>query len=542
MKNKYAIFLIVFLSCFLYTKAVGYYFYIQFKDKNGTPYTLNNPSAYLTQRALDRRTFFDVAIDSTDLPVNQSYVAQIQALNLTIHCRTKWMNGITVTTGDSSLIIPVQNLSFVKFVQYTGKTNASGSLISRRKLIQETATTDYGAAATQINQLNGAILHDNGYRGQGIHIAVIDAGFNNANTNPGFDSLRSEGRLLGVKNFVNPSVSVYAENAHGSNVLSTMAGNIPNTYVGTAPKASYWLLQSEANNTETLAEPDFWISAIEFADSVGVDLSTTSLGYTVFDDSTMNFTYADMNGKTARASIAATMAAQKGIMVLNSAGNSGNSSWHYIGVPADADKIITVGAVTNTGIPSTFSSYGPTSDGRIKPELCAMGTSSALIDINGTVSYGNGTSYSCPILGGMTACFLQAAKNKQPTLSLAEIRDILYQSANYYSAPTSQMGYGIPNFQTAYNQLTSLATKNNFYDENVTVFVNKQNTILSVLLNQKLNRKGVAKLFTLTGNQIQNQIFEQEKFNLDIQVVPAGIYILNLNFDGKTINKKVMIR
>lgn len=530
------------LLSILQTKAVGYYFYVQFKDKNGTSYSLSNPSVYLSQRALDRRNFFNIAIDSTDLPVNESYVSQIQSLNLTIHSRTKWLNGITVSTSDSALITPVNNLNFVKSVTFTGKTNTSGFLVSKPKFAKENvSTTNYGSAATQINQLNGAILHDNGFRGQGMIIAVIDAGFYNANINVGFDSLRNEGRLLGVKNFVNSSISVYTENSHGANVLSTMAGNIPNTFVGTAPKASYWLLQSEANNTETLIEPDLWVSAIEYADSVGADISTTSLGYTTFDNPATNYTYSDMNGITSRASIAATLAANKGIMVLNSAGNDATKPWHYIGAPADADKIITVGAVTSAGIPSSFSSFGPTSDGRLKPELSAMGSNSALIGTSGTVVYGSGTSYACPILAGMTTCFLQAAKEKKPSLSLAAIRDIMYRSANLYSSPTYQMGYGIPNFVTAYNELVSLATANMDID-NVKIKINRNQNKIYIEIGEIIDSQCVAKIHNVAGNIIQKKSFDINNFDIDIQSLQSGIYILSLDFNGRKVNKKIIVQ
>lgn len=540
MKIKYLVLNVLLFSSFIQINAVGYYFYVQFKDKNNTTYSLSNPSAFLSQRALDRRTFFNVAIDSTDLPVNQSYISQIQALNVPIHSRTKWINGVTVVLSDSSKITDVQNLSCVKFVQFTGRTNDAGSLISRQKFPRETSTTNYGYATTQINQINGSVLHDNNYRGQGMVIAVIDAGFYNANNNPGFDSLRNEGRLLGVKNFVDPNISVYNEHSHGSNVLSFMAGNIPTSYVGTAPKASYWLLQSEANNTESLVEPDLWVSAIEFADSVGADVSTTSLGYTTFNNSSLNFTYADLDGKTARASIAATMAVDKGIMVLNSAGNDGTNGWHYVGVPADAAKIITVGAVFSNGSPWGLSSYGPTPDGRLKPELSAMGSSAAYINTSGTFSAGNGTSYSCPILAGMTTCFLQAVKEKRPNLGLSEIKDMMYRSANLYATPSYQMGYGIPNFLTAYNELLSLATSNLEVDK-VKIKINSNEKKIFVQIDENISQNITINLYNLAGSNLVERIFNTNNFDINSQAFQKGMYILNLNFNGKTVNKKIIL-
>ncbi len=540
MFKKYHLLILLLICAFSEITAVNYYYYVQFKDKNNSPYSVGNPSAYLSQRALDRRAFFKIPIDNTDLPVNPDYVAQV-ANFVTVHARTKWLNGVTVQTTDPNQINRVKNLECVSFVELTGQTTASGSLAPRQKLPQQTNDTHYGSAATQINQLHGAILHNNGYRGQGIQVAVIDGGFLNVNTNPGLDSLRNEGRLLGTKNFVSPQVDVFTEAIHGANVLSTMAGNLKDSYVGTAPKASYLLLQSEANNTETRVEPDLWISAIEYADSAGVDVTTSSLGYTTFDNATMNFTYNDMNGKSARASIAASMAVDKGILVINSAGNDGNKPWHYIGVPADAEKIITIGAVTNTGISSAFSSFGPSADGRVKPELCAMGTASALISPAGTVTYGNGTSYSTPIFAGLAACFLQAAKEKTPHLSLAELKEILIKSGSLYAAPTAQMGYGIPNFETAYNQLINIATKYSTHQEEVKIYVNQNDNTIKIIIRDNTVGKVHASLFNATGNLIMKNSYHQSSFDMSTRSLSSGVYILHLDFNGKTVSRKLMI-
>ena len=541
MRKKYVLFIAVILCFFTESKAVSYYYYVQFKDKNNSPYSLSNPLAYLSQRALDRRAFFNIPIDKTDLPVNPDYVAQV-ANFVIVHARTKWLNGVTVQTTDPNQINLVRNLECVSFVELTAQTNTSGSLISRQKLPQQTTDTNYGSATTQINQLKGAVLHNNSYRGQGIHIAVIDAGFNSANTNPGFDSLRTEGRLLGTKNFVAPQVDVFTQNIHGANVLSTMAGNIKDVYVGTAPKASYLLLLSEANNTETRCEPDLWISAIEYADSAGVDVSTTSLGYTTFDDPSMNFTYANMNGKTARASIAAAMAVEKGILVINSAGNDGNKTFHHIGVPADADKIITIGSVTSDGIISAFSSFGPSADGRVKPELCAMGTASALINTTGTATYGNGTSYATPIFAGLAACFLQAAKEKTPHLSLTELKELLVKSGSLYPSHTDQMGYGIANFESAYNQLLEISRKHIISEDGVQVYVSRKENILKVIIQDTIQQEVQASLFNVAGNLIMNQNSTQPSFGMDIHSLSSGVYIFHLNFNGKTVNRKLMIQ
>ncbi len=446
-------FVLLNLLFFIFIQLDGsYYFYVQLTDKNNTPFSLSNPESYLSQRAIERRNYYNVPVDSTDLPVNPQYIKQISDLGIHIHCTTKWLNGVTVLVQDSSIIASVRMLPFVKFAQYTGITFENPVVPVPSSKIK-TTDFDYGVAAAQIDQMNGRLLHQNGFSGENIHIAVIDAGFYGVDTNPAFQILRIENRLLGTKDFVNPQSNIYTENGHGAYVLSTMATEIDGTFVGTAPKASYWLIRTEAAVGEYLCEPDFWISGIEYADSAGVDLATTSLGYTTFDDTSMNYTYSQLDGKTIRASIAADMAYKKGILLLNSAGNEGNKAWKHISVPADAEGVITVGSVTKDSIPSSFSSFGPSADGRIKPELCATGSSSALVNSNGTTTSGNGTSFATPILAGLTACYLQAAKEKNPVHTLDELRNLLYQSGHTYQNPTPQMGYGIPNFLTVYDSL-----------------------------------------------------------------------------------------
>ncbi|MFV0392719.1 MAG: S8 family serine peptidase [Paludibacteraceae bacterium] len=527
--KKTALFLIFILSQ-LTGNAVGYYFYVQLSDKNNSPYSLSNPSEYLSARAIERRAYYNVPIDSTDLPVNPQYISAIESNGLYIHCTTKWLNGITVITNDSSSITPISNLPFVQSVQFTGRTHEHPLALTSPSKVRNTYY-DYGVAFDQINQLNGRILHENGYLGENIHIAVLDAGFYGADTNPAFQLMRQDGRLLGTKDFVNPASNIFAEDGHGALVLSSLATEMNGTHVGTAPKASYLLIRTEAAIGEYLCEPDFWISGIEYADSAGVDLATTSLGYTTFDDPGMDYSYNDLDGNTARASIAANIAYSKGILVLNSAGNEGNKSWHYINVPADAQGVITVGAVARDSIASSFSSFGATPDGRVKPELCAIGSSSALVASSGSTIYTNGTSFSCPILAGMTACFLQAAKVKMQGHSLDELRTLMFQSGHLYQTPTTQMGYGIPNFQTAYDHLdiTSLAdvkTANN--PKILKIFIHGYLPIKVPLnLEKSLNTRSV-NVYSITGQLCSTLQVERNSVSIDPYDFQKGVYVLKV--------------
>ena len=539
----YALILGVLLSFSGTTNAqTNYYFYVQLKNKNNSPYSLSNPSAYLSTRAIARRTTFGIPADSTDLPVNPAYIHQIENLGAHVHCASKWMNGVTVKLTDSTKMSQVRALSFVSFVQYTGLL--VGTALAPPAKNNAKATLNYGIAAGQITQLNGTYLHDEGYKGKGIHVAVIDAGFTNVNINTCFDSLRLQGRLLGTRNVINPTADIYSEDSHGAMVLSTMTGNMPGQYLGTAPEASYWLIRTEYGPTEYKVETEFWCSGIEFADSVGADIATSSLGYSEFDDTNMNFTYADMNGKVSRASRAATIASQKGMVVLVAAGNEGDSynTWHYISSPADADGIISVGAVTSTGISSSFSSYGPSSDGRVKPEICATGTSSAIVNTSGTPGYGNGTSFATPIMAGMMACLLQKYKSQNQNLSISTLLQSVFKTGNHFNSPTAQMGYGIPDFRAAEQNLITFDSVLPLEKNNFTLSVISQYHSLIIHYNGVSNpQNALVKIYSTTGKSLISQSITDRTTAIRTFGLATGIYAVCVTENGITETHKIII-
>jgi len=536
--SLYIVFL--FISLAAAQGQTSYYFYVQFSNKKNSSYSLSNPAEFLSARSIARREAFGLTCDSTDLPVNPSYLQQIRNLGIQVHNTSKWMNGATVLLTDSGLMSRVRMLPFVKFVEYTGKLE-DAVLAPNRKVI-DNATFDYGIAATQINQLNGTALHNKGYRGKGIQIGVIDAGFTNVNTNSCFDSLRLQGRLLGTKDIVNPNSNIFAEDTHGAMVLATMTGNLPGQYLGTAPDASFWLIRTEYAATEYKVETDFWTSGIEFADSVGVDMVNSSLGYYTFDDSIMNFTYADMNGKVSRASRAATMASRKGMLVVVSAGNEGNKSWHYIGSPADADGVLTVGAVTSTGTPSTFSSFGPSSDGRVKPDVCAMGTASAIVDVSGTPGYGNGTSFASPIMAGMMACLLQRYRALGTGLDITTLRNAVLESAGLFHNPTSQMGYGIPDFAKAEQNLLTFDSLGRVEKSNFTVVYNPFSKVINLRFNDGIIPTGaLLQLYSMTGSLLARLPITDSTTVLKTDKLVSGIYAVCISENGKVQTRKIII-
>ncbi len=447
---------------------------IYFKDKGNPSYTFSNPTEFLSGKAVARRTQYAIPIDSSDLPVNNQYISQILSNPaFTEITRSRWFNWLAVwgQTGDE---VYLKTLPFVEDVTvfegqyYSGtkqgfekpffKNETMGDTpLAGAKSAKATKSYDadyYGQAWNQTQMLNVQKLHEKGFQGQGMTIAVIDAGFYRVNTVAGFDSIRKNGQIKGTKNFVHPSESVYGTDAspihtHGTQVLSTIATNLPGQMVGTAPKADFWLLRSEDGDDEYIVEEYFWTAAAEFADSVGVDIINSSLGYTQFSSPTYDHTYADMDGNTTMVTNAADKAAAKGILVVNSAGNEGSSAWRYIGAPADADSVLTVGAVDQNGNIASFSSRGPTSDGRIEPIVTAQGAPAAVYSSLGYVSYGSGTSFSGPIIAGAVACLWQSNR----LANNMEVIRILKESSSYTTMPNNGYGWGIPDYESALKTL-----------------------------------------------------------------------------------------
>ena len=430
---------------------------VYFRNKTGTPYSVAQPQAFLSARAVARRTRQGIAVLPRDLPVNPAYVSQVRGLagSPRVLYTSRWFNAAVISC-DSATLARVTALPVVR----------SASTLNRQAVVkpvppvpgpmpavvaQSTHATraQYGPAYRQNQQIGALAMHDAGFRGEGMHIAVFDAGFPGVNQISALQPLFSQQRLVSTRNFVDGGTGVYLRNNHGTHCLSTMAGNQPGFYIGTAPRSAYSLCITEDINSEHPVEEANWLAAAEFADSSGVDVISSSLGYTTFDRPSVSYTYADMNGRTAISSRAATMAARVGMLVVSAAGNEGNAPWYYISAPADADSIMSVGAVDSLGNHAAFSSYGPSADGRIKPTLSAMGVAAAVLSPNGSAFRGSGTSYACPILAGMAAGFWQA----NPTLTAQQVIAALRATASRAATPDNVLGYGIPNFVTAYNTL-----------------------------------------------------------------------------------------
>lgn len=427
-----------------------YLFRVTLKDKQGTPYSLSRPQEFLSEKAISRRKKQNIGVDSTDLPVNPAYINEINLTGVSVVSRSKWNNTVLVSTHNQGLMKKVEALGCVAAVRKVFTSPDSISELSERAKYHtnfnrwDTITqTAYGVTYDQVEMLRGVPLHKRGFTGRGKTIAVLDGGFMNADKIP----CLQRANIVGWEDFVYPrSNSIFKEMEHGTKVLSVMAVNEPNTYMGTAPNAAYWLLRCEDTRTESMAEEDYWVAAAEFADSVGADIINSSLGFHDFDCHADDYTYAQIDGHTAFISRAASMLASKGIVLVNSAGNDGMGTWKAINVPADADDILTVGSISPNRRNTPFSSVGPTADGRIKPDVMALGSPTAVITGRGTIIMDIGTSFSAPQIAGLVACLWQALPDK----TAKEIIELVRRSGDNYATPNNILGYGVPDFERAY--------------------------------------------------------------------------------------------
>ncbi len=433
----------------------GYMFRVQLKDKGKTSYTVSKPEQYLSKRAIERRLRQNIVIDTSDLPVSSEYIKSIEKLGCAVVAQSKWLSTVAVHCEDSALVEKIKELDFVDDIIFVWKGKEDVAKSKRSPLLKKVQTlqksqTEYGYAYDQISTVRGNYLHDQGYRGKGIEIAVIDAGYKNLDDILLLDNVA----IKGIKDFVYQGDDILESSDHGLKVFSVMAANRPEIFVGTAPDSKYWLLRSEDSRSEYPIEEDYWIAAAEYADSVGVDIINTSLGYTNFDWPAQSYTQDQLDGKTAHISKAAKVAVDKGIFVEVSAGNEGTNSWGKIVVPADVETVLTVGSITRDSIVSSFSSRGPTADGRIKPDVLALGSSIDVIASTGEVEQSSGTSFAGPVISGLVACLWEA----YPNLTNKQLLEVVRKSAHKYTDPDNSFGYGIPDMEKAMklaNNMTS---------------------------------------------------------------------------------------
>lgn len=544
-------------ACIISTLAVNAQdkYWIQFTDKGNTSYSFSNPSAYLSTRAIQRRTTQNIALDSADIPVHAAYINAVAATGVQILGKSKWLNGVIISTSNQTALTTINGFPFVLASVDVGIRPMNDPVKKWEPIADENnsraptgsmnvQSLNYGQSFNQINMLGGVCLHSQGFTGAGMMIGVIDAGFTDADTMVAFDTLRAHNRILGTYDFVQNQVNAYGNSHHGTMVLSCMGGNLPGQLVGTAPDADYWLLRSEDAATEFLIEEYFWSAAAEFADSVGCDVINSSLGYTQFDDAAQNHVYTtDMNGNTCPSSIAADIAAHKGIAVVVSAGNSGQSPWRMIGAPSDADSVLTIGAVDAAEVIAGFSSHGFSSDGDVKPNVCAQGVSSVVAFPGLGVITGNGTSFASPITAGLVACLWQA----HPNINNMTLLSYIQQSADRFSGPDTLYGHGIPDFCAATLTLggnggTVYTEENALLDFGPNPFTETISFSYFSAIEQQIN----VELFDVRGRMLMQETLQAKENSLnkftiqELTSLEKGIYFVRIADKSNRITKKLV--
>lgn len=498
--------------------------WVFFKNKPNAQYFIANPLKMLSQRAIDRRIKQSIPFDKNDAPIHQKYYNQIKNFKgITLLAKSKWLNALHIQGKKEVIQSLKQQFNFVDKIEFADKlSNSNATIKYKEKAIEKFSQTytkfNYAKAENQIKMLKANHLHEKGYTGKGMIIAVVDAGFPNVNTMNSFKRIRTANKILGGYDFVTRSTNFYSGNSHGTHVLSTISGYIKDHFVGTAPDASFYLFRTENAPKEEPLEESLWVEAVEKADSLGVDIVNSSLGYSDYDKKSYSYTYKNMDGKTAFISRGAEIASSKGMIIVTSAGNEGNKVWRHITAPADAKGVLTVGAVKSDKSLAAFSSRGLTSDGRIKPDVMAQGQNSSVIHyITDDVVESSGTSFSSPIMAGAIACLWQSLPNK----TAEEIKTIVKQYADNYTNPNGDFGYGIPDFKKAHQTLNAknIATSS-------TSLKIYPNPATNVVYFENLEISSNILIFNTLGKEVGRHSPKDNK--IDISYLSSGIYFLKI--------------
>ncbi|MDO7172782.1 S8 family serine peptidase [Mariniflexile sp. AS56] len=512
--------------------------WVYFKDKQDVATKIADPISILTQKAIDRKNKHNVVIDARDVPVNETYISQLKAASgISVFAKSKWFNAIHVRGSQTDITNLQSTFTFVDHIEFADRSlNVTKNMKQKQqsKFKEALTTFNYGSAANQIQMIKGEQLHVANYTGTGMTMAVIDAGFPNVNTMTSFQRLRNANNILGTYDFVERDVDVYTNTTsnHGTLVLSTIAGYMENEFVGTAPDASYYLFITEDAPSENPVEESYWVEAAERADSLGVDVINTSLGYTTYDNVNYSYTNADMNGNTAYITKGANIAFEKGMLLVNSAGNSGSASWGIVGAPADAAGVLSIGAVKSDGTYAAFSSRGSNAQPSHKPDVMAQGQFSAVITEADIITTSSGTSFSSPIMAGSVICLWQALPDK----TNAEIMQLIRESASQYTTPDYFLGFGIPNFQVALN--TALSVESEFNDQEINVFPNPVKDLVYFKLPS--NENGVTvNVFSMLGKHLLSTLVTPSNNQIEVSSLSKGMYVVQLQ--SANISKTIKI-
>ena len=522
MKNHKIQLLVLLLFCFCEKgfAQTKYKYLVLLKDKNNSPYSINSPLIYISQKSIDRRFKQGIDIKTSDLPPSPIYIANIQQTGATVIYKSRWMNAVLVEATETQKNT-ILSLSFVKGIEFNRPLKQARLQAPKDKFaIEKTESLNYGDATAQIQLLGADAMHEQGFHGEGMLVALLDDGFLNANVSACLQNLFLNNKVVKVYDFVDNDNTVYAQGGHGTVVLSIMAGYLDNQMISPAFGTSVALFRTEDGASETPLEEANWLFAAEMADSLGADIISSSLGYNTFDNAADNYTITMMDGKTALSTRAADLATERGMVVVVSAGNLGNDSWGIISAPADADSVLAIGAVTRAGNYASFSSRGNTADGRIKPDVVAVGSGTALCNTSGNATMGNGTSFSAPLAAGLVAGFWQA----NPYLTAQEVTRCIRKSGHQFATPTIQLGYGYANYTRA-----NIIVKNEFLISAI-----EPNADLVSITISPSNKSNVELKFanSLINNQLRASFIQQTTKKILYQ----DTFKLNTNQTTKTIS------
>lgn len=543
MTSKLLLVLALLAAGYVFSQEDEEHAWVHFKDKANVAEALKTPITILTQKAINRKKKYNIPIDERDVPVNELYISKIkQQTGIVVKAKSKWFNCVHVV-GRKAAIEKLKTQAFVKTIVYAdrGSTVKQPITLKKNKYYVEAqpqpntpllSSFDYGKAANQIKMFKGDVLHKKGYTGKGMTMAVIDDGFKGVNTFEAFKPLFSEGRVLGTYDFVKRETDVYSKGDHGNRVLSCIASALNGKMVGTAPDASFYLFITEIEGKELPEEESNWVEAVERADSLGVDVINASLGYHKYSNSKYSYKKSDLNGKTAFITRGATMASDKGMLLVIPAGNlATDRSWRLLNVPADSPGVLTVGAVDAKGRYASFSSLGSSDQPTQKPDVTVQGRGAVLINTKGDVAEDDGTSFSSPIMSGGVVCLWQAL----PHLNNKQIMQIVRESASQYTKPDFKMGYGIPNLDTA----LTLSNKTVTPSLAVKVHPNPATTqvTITVVNNVPLAQVDV---YNVLGKKLKTVSITPKNNSLNIAGLPSGVYLLNVKVGTATTTIKLV--
>lgn len=541
MSHRSVFFLVYLLFLTIQSLANTNRYFVYFTDKSNSAYSVDQPQEFLTDRSVKRRTKFNIPFHLSDLPVNTEYVAEVQDLGAKVFYKSKWFNGVLIQASDT-LLPYLSSMEFVQSVelvapgiaQNNGRNSGMMKLSKRQNKVEELATT------LQNDMLGVTKMHQDGFAGKGMLIGVFDAGFSNVDQISYFDHLFENEQIAGMFDFVDHDQDVFHHFDHGTEVLSCMAALDSAEYIGTAFQADYILCVTENGSEEYRIEEYNWVFAAEYADSLGVDIINASIGYNLFDDPAMNYEYEDMDGNTAIITKAASMAARKGILVVASAGNEANDPWGYITAPADADSILAVGAINDQMIKTFFSSFGPTADGRTKPDVSALGLGTITVNGTGIINGSNGTSFAAPLITGFAAGIWQSF----PELNNIEIIELIKNAGSQSMSPDNFVGYGVPRFDRA----VILDVPQPAKQQDFAVYPNPfkdNNFFIKPIKSYPPSFIPSVKIHNLSGELIHEleirELKDKNVFQVDIpEIVPSGVYILAILTENKTNQIKIV--